>query len=118
MIKPETVSVKKGDAFGININVNKGSDLFGADFELQFDSRILNAFDAKPDDAMYNEVVFLSVPSEGKINIAISKKKGTLPFPASFRLVIIVFKSLAMLLRKVVQGMPCHYYMRNPKYHF
>ncbi|MEM4204881.1 MAG: cohesin domain-containing protein, partial [Candidatus Methanomethylicaceae archaeon] len=93
-IKPKSISVKKGDAFAINIDVYKVVDLFGVSFELQFDPKILSTFDAKTGDAMGNDALFLSMPSDGKINIAISKKQGSSPFSGSGTLVTIGFKAV------------------------
>ena len=94
-INPSKISVQRDDTFTVNIEVSKITDLFGASFELQFNGDILEATGAKPGDALGSDVVFLNVPSEGKISVAISKKEGDDPFSGSGTLATIDFRAKA-----------------------
>ncbi len=94
-IRPEKFSTQKDGIFTVNIEVSKITDLFGASFELQFNGDILEATRAKPGDALGSDVVFLNMPSKGKISIAISKKEGDEPFSGSGTLATIDFKAKA-----------------------
>ncbi len=90
---PESISVQKGEQFSVDIKIDEITELFGASLELVFDGEILEATGAEAGDIMGGDALFFSMPSEGKMSIAISRKQGDALISGSGVLAIIDFKA-------------------------
>jgi len=75
-ISPTDYSAQIGEQFTLNVVVSNILNLFGASFELQFDSKVLEVVEAKQGDFLGDDVIFFDISGKDAHSIAITRKAG------------------------------------------
>jgi len=90
---PRSLETTSGRAFGLEVWVQRVDSLFGASFELAYDSLSLAADSAKAGTFLGSDVVFFSHTEPGLASVSVTLKSGAAEVSGSGGLAVVYFHS-------------------------